>query len=129
MQGELWLNTDYGLYEKTVPVESKLTGILPAKVILGRLETSNATGLIGCIKVYNKHETARRRRREWKENCTISGCENRPATRCLAQIARRGSSQRRMRLVGFLRRQKRRLPTAWRLHRHLEFAHLHMRTR
>lgn len=52
MQGELWLNTDYGLYEKTVPVESKLTGLLPAKVILGKLESSdNITGLIGCIKV------------------------------------------------------------------------------
>lgn len=51
MQGELWLNTDYGLYEKTVPVESKLTGLLPSKVILGWLETANTTGLVGCIKV------------------------------------------------------------------------------
>ncbi|XP_045034928.1 protocadherin-like wing polarity protein stan isoform X2 [Daphnia magna] len=50
MQGELWLNTDYGLYEKTVPVDSKLTGLMPARVVLGRLETANTTGLIGCIK-------------------------------------------------------------------------------
>ena len=56
MQGELWLNTDYGLYEKTVPVDSKLTGLMPTKVVLGRLETTNTTGFIGCIKVtYNNN--------------------------------------------------------------------------
>ena len=35
MQGELWLKTDYELYEKTVPVDSKLTGLIPTKVVLG----------------------------------------------------------------------------------------------
>lgn len=55
MQGELWLNTDYGLYEKTVPVDSKLTGLMPTRVVLGRLETVNTTGLIGCIKVSHFH--------------------------------------------------------------------------
>lgn len=54
MQGELWLNTDYGLYEKTVPVESKLNGLLPARVTIGWLEgADNLTGLVGCIKVKN----------------------------------------------------------------------------
>jgi hypothetical protein len=33
--------TDYELYEKTVPVDLKLTGLMPTKVVLGRLETIN----------------------------------------------------------------------------------------
>ena len=56
MQGELWLNLDYGLHEKTVAVESRLQGLHVDKVSVGGLETAgsepaNIIPFIGCIKV------------------------------------------------------------------------------
>lgn len=53
MGSELWLNTDYGHHEKTVPIESKISGLFPVKISLGGLETAgpNLTALIGCMKV------------------------------------------------------------------------------
>lgn len=52
MQGELWLNTDYGYHEKTVPVDSKLVGLEVTKVSIGGLNDDEDPfiGLIGCIK-------------------------------------------------------------------------------
>lgn len=55
MLGELWLNTDYGLYEKTVPVDSKLQGLYVEQVSVGGLQDPepkvSIEPFIGCIKV------------------------------------------------------------------------------
>ena len=52
MQGEIWLNVDYGLYEETAVADTKLQGLYIGKVSVGGLENSSSiTPLIGCIKV------------------------------------------------------------------------------
>ena len=59
MLGELWLNTDYGLHEKTVPVDSKLQGLYVEQVSVGGLQDPepkvNIEPFIGCIKVNHRH--------------------------------------------------------------------------
>ena len=53
MHGELWLSTDYGHHEKTVPVDSKLNGLEVTKVSVGGVNDNDADdviGLVGCIK-------------------------------------------------------------------------------
>jgi len=55
MNDELWLNVDYGHYEKTVAIESKLQGLVVAKVSIGGVQDLTDApvglqGLVGCVK-------------------------------------------------------------------------------
>ena len=54
MHREIWLNLDYGDFEKTIRVDEHVAGLYIGKVTVGGVEPSdpsNVIGFTGCIKV------------------------------------------------------------------------------